>query len=157
VRVGEFREGEVEFRGDAYFASPHFLKNRRGMVTSVNLLDLLNILALVPCKGDDLISLAYVLAFFARHSRLPWDSDIQALITVSLPCATVVELQAFFSCMAEIKSRLSRCCFEGLPSLFMDFYEAAASPSGHPFDYKHYIDQFHALSESYYPSALEWF
>ena len=35
MRVGEVREGEVEFRGDAYFASPHFLENRRGMVTFV--------------------------------------------------------------------------------------------------------------------------
>jgi len=96
----------------------------------------------------------YVLAFFVRRSRLPWDSEISDIVK-SYPGTTTIEVEVAFSCMAEIKSRLSNCCFEGLPSLFMDFYEAAASLSSDLFNYIHYIDCLDTLGMSYICS-LQW-
>ena len=107
-----------------------------------------------PCKGDDLISLAYVLAFIARRSQLPWDSGLLD-IAKRRPFKNAAELDAACLCIADLKSQLSDRCFDGLPLLFRDFYESATQFPSLPFDYMRYIDDFNTLSDSYAPAAKQ--
>jgi len=74
-RTGEVRVGEAEHRGDMYFASPHLLQDRKRRSSFFRLPKFTTQSLSDPCIGDDLVSLAYVLAHIARYMTLSWESD----------------------------------------------------------------------------------
>ena len=140
--------GETEYRGDMYFASPHLLQDRKRRSSFFRLQNFTTQSLSDPCIGDDLVSLAYVLAHLARNMILPWDSDYLEVVQ-HRPYKSVAELNTAYIQMADIKLRLSHCCFDGLPSVFRDLFDTAISLSASGFfDYMRFSGRFGELVES---------
>jgi len=140
--------GEAEYCGDMYFASPHLLQDRKRRSSFFRLPKFTTQSLSDPCIGDGLVSLAYVLAQLARHMTLPWDDGYLEVVR-HRPYKTVAELNTAYIQMADIKLRLSHFCFDGLPSVFRDFFDTAISLSSSGFfDYMRFSSRFGELWES---------
>jgi len=90
--------GEAEYRGDMYFASPHLLQDRKRRSPFFRLQNFAIQSLSDPCIGDDLVSLAYVLAYIARYMTLSWESDYLEVVRHH-PYKTVAEFNtAYIHC-----------------------------------------------------------